>query len=86
MNKITSKTIKQILFKLNLYGQTLHVQQIQKLISNNYTLSVADHLPYTSTRPNTKYEYWQAQVQRVLFHLSRNGVILHHPETKSYTF
>ncbi|WP_236894759.1 hypothetical protein [Clostridium beijerinckii] len=85
MNRISSKNIKQILSRLNLSGKTLSTNQIQNLIRNNYNLTQDDYLPYTCTR-KTKYPFWISQVQRVLFHWSHSGVIIHHPNSVSYTF
>ena len=86
MNRITLEDIRGILFSnLNLSGQTLHVSQIQSLVSTNYSLSPEDLLPYVTTR-KTNYPYWKHQVQKVLYYSSQNGKIIHNPSSETYTF
>lgn len=85
MRKITANDIKAILAQANLYGQTLSVEDIKNLIRKSYNLSAEDYRPYTSARV-TKYTYWEAQVQRTLYHLSKAGIITHYPTITSYLF
>ncbi|ERI95257.1 hypothetical protein HMPREF1982_00398 [Clostridiales bacterium oral taxon 876 str. F0540] len=85
MKCITLKKIREILENSNLSGKTLHVREIQDLIRKNYKLSPEDYLPYVNTRKTT-YQYWQSQVQKVLYYLSRDNKITHHHDTESYTF
>ena len=81
---IQAQEIKAILAQIPL-GTTLTVQQIQDFVRNSYPLSLADWEPYTETR-NTSYTKWQHQVQSVLAELKRNGAVVHHEATHSYTF
>ena len=81
---IRSANIKQILGKIP-KGTTMSISEIQDFVRANWPLTREDWAIHTDTRP-TNYRKWLHRIQGVLSELKKKGIVVHHPDTCSYTF
>lgn len=65
-------------------GTTLTITEIQELVEKTLGLEAEDLEPYTTSRP-TEYPKWKHRIQTTLARHKEKGLVVHHPETNSYT-
>ncbi len=80
---IQREDIRQILNHQIPKGTTMTVQQIKKLVNQNYPLSGDDFKSYVKDR---NHPNWEHQVEEVLHDYKKKKIVIHDPSTTSYTF
>jgi hypothetical protein len=68
-------------------GQRIAVQQIHKIVENNWELTAEDKDSHPSEKKrNNKYPAWKRKVQAALHALKTKGKIQHFEDTQEYIF
>ena len=87
MRMITNPDIVEI-FRIHLpANKRIAVEQIHKLVENNWKLTEEDWLPHPSEiNRGSNYPGWKRKVQAALHNLKRRGKIKHFATVREYEF